>query len=328
MSLRAELVRLGARCFLKRSRYGPAQQSRQQLRKMVALTPRPPSGTKTLSLNAGKVRADRISVPVSHPDRHLLFLHGGAYRAGAPANYRHFTWRLAAATHAIVLAIDYRLAPEHPFPAALDDAVSAYRWLLDGGAAPDKILLMGDSAGGGLTLAALLKLRDDGLPLPAAAVALSPWTDLALTGASLKLNARSDPMLNVEHLPMLAQEYLAGADPRLPYISPLYGDLAGLPPILLQVGGDEILRDDAVRMHERLRDAGCQSELEVWPRMPHVWHAFAPVLPEARRAIASVGAFARRHLASRVAEARQAASEPARDSAHPFPTTEISLPSR
>ena len=155
---------------------------------------------------------------------------------------------------------------------------------------PIKILIMGDSAGGGLTLAALLKLRDDGLPLPAAAVALSPWTDLALTGASLKLNARSDPMLNVEHLPMLAQEYLAGADPRLPYISPLYGDLAGLPPILLQVGGDEILRDDAVRMHERLRDAGCQSELEVWPRMPHVWHAFAPVLPEARRAIASVGA--------------------------------------
>jgi monoterpene epsilon-lactone hydrolase len=325
MSLRAEFVRLGARYFLKRSRYGPAQQSRQQLRKMVALTPRPPAGTKTLSLDAN-VRADRISVPVSHPDRHVLFLHGGAYRAGAPANYRHFTWRIAAATHASVLAIDYRLAPEHPFPAALDDAVSAYRWLLDGGAAPDKILVMGDSAGGGLTLAALLRLRDDSLPLPA--VALSPWTDLALTGASLKLNARSDPMLNVEHLPMLAQEYLAGADPRLPYISPLYGDLAGLPPILLQVGGDEILRDDAVRMHERLRDAGCQSELEVWPRMPHVWHAFAPVLPEARRAIASIGIFARRHLASRAADAGQAASGPARHPDHPFPTTEISLPSR
>ena len=150
MSLRAELVRLGARYFLKRSRYGPAEQSRQQLRKMVALTPRPPAGTKTVSLDAGNVRADRISMPVSHPDRHVLFLHGGAYRAGAPANYRHFTWRIAAATHASVLAIDYRLAPEHPFPAALDDAVSAYRWLLDGGAAPDKILIMGDSAGGGL----------------------------------------------------------------------------------------------------------------------------------------------------------------------------------
>jgi len=135
-------------------------------------------------------------------------------------------------------------------------------------------------------------------------------------------------MLNVEHLPMLAQEYLAGADPRLPYISPLYGDLAGLPPILLQVGGDEILRDDAVRMHERLRDAGCQSELEVWPRMPHVWHAFAPVLPEARRAIARIGTFAQRHLASPAADAGQATSEPARRSAHPFPTTEISLPSR
>jgi monoterpene epsilon-lactone hydrolase len=157
---------------------------------------------------------------------------------------------------------------------------------------------MGDSAGGGLAFAVLLKLRDDGLPLPAAAVALSPWTDLALTGASLRQNARADPMLNADDLPRLVAEYLAGADPRLPYASPLYGDLAGMPPTLIQVGSDEILLDDAVRMHERLCRAGCVAELEVWPRMPHVWHLFAPVLPEARRAIGSIGSFAQRHLPS------------------------------
>ena len=328
MTLRAELIRLGARYFLKQGGYAPAEQSRRELRRMVRLTPKPPAGTRTASLNAGNVRADRIAVPASHLDRHVLYLHGGAYRAGAPVNYRHFTWRIAAATKASVLAIDYRLAPEHPFPAALDDAVAAYRWLLDERAEPDKLLIMGDSAGGGLTLATLLKLRDDGLPLPAAAVALSPWTDLALTGASLKLNARSDPMLNAAHLPALAEEYLAGAEARLPYASPLYGDLAGLPPTLIQVGGDEILRDDAVRMHERLRSAGCAAELEVWPRMPHVWHAFAPVLPEARRAIASIGDFARRHLPAPAANVGQAEDEPARRPLHSFPTTEISAPSR
>lgn len=298
MSLRAELVRLGVRCFIRKRRLEPAEQSRQRLRRTQRFAPRPPAGTRTASITAGKVGADRIAVPASHADRHVLFLHGGAYRTGAPATYRHFTWRIAAAARASVLAIDYRLAPEHPFPAALEDAVAAFRWLLAAGAKPGKILIMGDSAGGGLALATLLKLRDERCPLPGAAVALSPWTDLALTGASLKLNARSDPMLEVEHLPALVEEYLAGADPRLPYASPLYGDLTGLPPTLIQVGGDEILRDDAVRMHERLQRAGCEAELEIWPRMPHVWQAFAPVLPEARQAIDRIGDFARRHLAS------------------------------
>jgi epsilon-lactone hydrolase len=330
VSLRAELVRLGTRCLLKR-RYGPAEESRRQLQRIAALTPKPPAGTQTRSVSAGGVSADYVTMPVSHPDRHVLYLHGGAYRAAAPANYRHFTWRIAAATGASVLALDYRLAPEHPFPAALDDAIAAYRWLLAGRAEPGKTLIMGDSAGGGLTLAMLLKLRDDGLPLPAAAVAVSPWTDLALTGASLKLNARADPMLDVTHMPMLAAEYLGGADPRLPYVSPLYGDPAGLPPILIQVGSDEILLDDAVRMHERLRRAGCRAELEIWPRMPHVWHAFAPVLPEARRAIARIGDFARQHLSARAAAAATAPkleAEPAVPFSQVFPTTEISAPSR
>ena len=170
-----------------------------------------------------------------------------------------------------MLCIDYRLAPEHPFPAALDDAISAYRWLLADGAAPARTAVMGDSAGGGLVLATLLRLRDEGLPLPGAAVVMSPWTDLALTGASLRTNAAAAPMLKAEQAPTLASYYLGGADPRNPYASPLYGDPAGLPPTLIQVGSDEILRDDAVRMADKMRASGCRVEIVVWPRMPHVW---------------------------------------------------------
>ena len=220
----------------------------------------------------------------------MLFLHGGGYNSGSPAMYRHFTWRIAEAARARVLAIDYRLAPEHPFPAALDDAIAAYRWLL-GRTDAQHIAVMGDSAGGGLALALLLRLRDAREPLPAAAVALSPWADLALTGASLVSNAVSDPMLNADDLPHIAAGYLAGADAHNPYASPLYGDFAGLPPTLLQVGSDEILRDDAVRVSEAMRRAGCRGECQVWPRMPHVWHLMAAVLPEARCAIAMIGNF-------------------------------------
>jgi acetyl esterase/lipase len=297
VSLRAELTRLGARWLLRQRAQESPEKTRRGLLSMEALTPRPPAGTITTSVDAGGVPAHRIRVPSSQPGRYVLFLHGGAYRAGAPSNYRHFTWRIAAAARATVLAIDYRLAPEHPFPAALEDAVCAYRWLLAQGALPGSVLVMGDSAGGGLAFATLLRIRDDRLPHAAACVATSPWTDLALTGASLRLNARKDPLLNADLLPGLAADYLAGADPRLPYVSPLYGDLTGLPPSLIHVGSDEILRDDAVRMHERLRHAGCRSELEIWPRMVHSWHLFVPMLPEAHRAIARIGTFAQQYLA-------------------------------
>jgi acetyl esterase/lipase len=250
------------------------------------------------AVSASGVAGEFVATPTSRPDRHVLFLHGGGYVTGSPALYRHFTWRIATTARARVLAIDYRLAPEHPFPAALDDAVAAYRWLLAGTAQPQRTAVMGDSAGGGLALALLLRLRDDELDLPAAAIAMSPWTDLALTGASLSLNAKSDPMLNAADARLFADCYLAGADPRNPYASPLYGNPAGLPPTLIQVGSDEILHDDASRMAENLRAAGCRVQIEVWPRMPHGWHLFAPVLPEARKAIAHIGAFADRVLAS------------------------------
>jgi epsilon-lactone hydrolase len=154
---------------------------------------------------------------------------------------------------------------------------------------------MGDSAGGGLALATLYKLRDEALALPAATVAISPWTDLALTGPSLQANAAADPMLDVANLPALANGYLAGADPRNHYASPLYGDASGLP-TLIHVGSDEILRDDATRMAEKLKAAGCDVEIEVWPRMPHAWHLYARIIPEGRRALARIGAFLQQRL--------------------------------
>jgi acetyl esterase/lipase len=299
ISLRAELARLGLRYFVKRrSHRQTLADARDNFRHMEALVPKPPAGTRTTRVDADGVTADRVSRPASRNDRHLLFLHGGGYRLGSPATYRHFTWRLADAARANVLAIDYRLAPEHPFPAALDDAFTAYRWLIACGAPPERLVVAGDSAGGGLTFALMMMLRDAGLPLPAAAVAMSPWTDLALTGPSLMRNARADPMLNAEDLPQYSADYLGGADPRTPYASPLYGDPAGLPPTLIQVGGDEILRDDAVRMAEAMRAAGSTVDLEVWPRMPHVWQLLAPMVPEAGAAINRIGGFVERALAA------------------------------
>jgi epsilon-lactone hydrolase len=295
MSLRSEMVRLGLRWLIKRRSY--RELSIEQHRKFATAAERwvrdPPAGTQTRGVDAGGVKADLITTPASETNRHVLFLHGGGFIIGSPALYRHVTWRVAETTRSRVLALDYRLAPEHPFPAALEDTVAAYRWLLASGADPSRLTVMGDSAGGGLVFSLLMRLRDDGAPLPAAAVALSPWTDLALTGPSLKLNTAADPMLSAEDPPMFVGDYLAGADPRTPYASPLYGDPAGLPPTIIQVGSDEVLRDDSVRMADRMRAAGCQVELEIWPRMPHVWHVFVPLIPEARWAIERIGAFVR-----------------------------------
>jgi monoterpene epsilon-lactone hydrolase len=300
ISLRAKLVRLGTRRFIKgRTRGLSIAQAREKFRAMERMVPWPAHGTETVRVDAGGVPADIVTRSASLAGHTVLYLHGGGYRVGSPAAYRHLTWRIADAARARVLIIDYRLAPEHPFPAALDDAFATYRWLLQQDAR--EIVIMGDSAGGGLTLALLMKLRDEGMRLPDAAVAMSPWTDLALTGASLEENAAADPMLNVGDLPAAAAEYLAGADPRNPYASPLYGDPSGLPPVLIQVGSDEILRDDATRMAEKLRAANPRSELQVWPLMPHVWQAYTSVMPEARAAIADIGGFVQRALGTQSA---------------------------
>ena len=294
MSLRAELLRLGTRAFLK-GKPGPQATLEERRRRAAAAArwvPNPPPEIKRIAVDAGGVAAEWVIAPVSQHDRHILYLHGGGYVIGSPSLYRHLTWRLARAARARLLAADYRLAPEHPFPAALDDAIAAYKWMLADGADPRQVAVIGNSAGGGLALALLLRCRDEGrVPLPAVVVALSPWTDLALTGPSLNRNAGADPFLDANGIAPIAEYYLAGADPRHPYASPLYGNLTSLPPALIQVGSDEVLRDDATRMADRLRAAGCEVVLEIWPRMPHVWHLFASMMPEARRAIARIGAF-------------------------------------
>jgi monoterpene epsilon-lactone hydrolase len=293
LSLRAEIVRFALRWLVKR-RSGPkttVAALRRQEAILGLLVPPPPWGTVVTRDNLGGVKAVSVATKESLADRHVLYLHGGGHVSGKPALYRDFIWRIAAATRARVFIIDHRLAPEHPYPADVDDAVQSYRALLADDADPRRLAVMGESSGGGLTLGMLLRLRDEGTPLPAAAVVMSPWTDLALTGDSLTRNAKADPMIRSEEAPRLANCYLAGTDPRTPYASPLYGDPAGLPPTLIHVGSDEVLLDDSVRMAERMRAAGCQVELEIWPRMPHTWHVWARVLPEAQAAIARIGAF-------------------------------------
>jgi epsilon-lactone hydrolase len=292
MSLRAELLRLGLRIFLKhRNADLDLEAWRRSMRATERLVPRPPRRSQSSQIKVGRLTLHRVATPASRSNRHVLYLHGGGYVSGGPAHYRHFTWRIADALAANVVTPVYRLAPEYPFPAALEDAAEAYAFLAGNASDTGALFVMGDSAGGGLALALLLKLSDEGSPLPRAAVALSPWTDLALTGASLAENASADPMLNPSHLPNIAWLYLGDADPRAPYASPLYGDTARLPPVLIQVGSDEILRDDAVRMAEKLKRHNPQSRLEVWPRMPHCWQLCVPVLPEAHKAIGSIADF-------------------------------------
>jgi acetyl esterase/lipase len=199
------------------------------------------------------------------------------------------------------LVIDYRLAPENPFPAALEDATAAYRWLLKSGFKPEQIVIAGDSAGGGLSLSTMVSLRDAGDPLPRGAVLLSPWTDLAGTGESIKTHAEIDPWLNADNLIPFAALYFGKEDGRHPLVSPLYADLHGLPPMLIQVGSDEILLDDSTRLASRAQAAGVEVKMEVWDGLWHVWHIFASQLPEGQKAIEDLGRFARQQVGLAVA---------------------------
>jgi len=268
----------------------PPPQARENFEAMLAGIPTPEDVTFE-STTLGGVPARWSATPGASMERVLFYLHGGAYLLGSSLGYRPLFSALARAAGARGLALDYRLAPENPFPAAVDDAVSAYRALLSQGIAPGSIAIAGDSAGGGLTVAMLVAARDAGLPMPAAAVAISPWADLECTGGSMLSKAAEDPSLNREGLLAMASIYLNGVSPRAALASPLYANLAGLPPLLIQVGSAEVLLDDATRLAARAAEADVAVQLEVWPRMPHVWHVFAFTLSEGRDAIAAAGAF-------------------------------------
>lgn len=267
------------------------EQMRTNLDALAHMFP-PHTGVSTSPAAIGGMRAEWIHPENADRDRAILFLHGGGYMVGSIDSHRDLATRIAKAANIPALTIDYRRAPEHPFPAALDDALYAYRWLVgEGGFAADKLAIVGDSAGGGLTLATALALRDAGEPMPGALAAMSPWVDLACDTPSLV--GSTDPLMQPGPVKLMAMAFLAGQDPRSPRISPLFADLAGLPRTLIQVGGAEGLRDDGERFAARAKAAGVDVTLEVWDDMFHAWQLFAVMLDDGQRAIERIGAFLR-----------------------------------
>jgi len=224
-------------------------------------------------------------------------VHGGGYVIGSINTHRDLMGRIARASGARVLGINYRLAPEHPFPAAVDDSVAAYRWMIAQGLKPNRIAVAGDSAGGGLAVATLVAIRDAKLPIPGAGVCLSPWVDMEGIGKSMESKAAIDPVVQREGLLGMAAAYLGGQNPRSPLAAPLYADLKGLPPLLIQVGEAETLLDDSTRLADRAKTAGVSATLEVWPEMIHVWQMFASFLPEGQQAVDGIGGFLKEHTA-------------------------------
>ncbi len=286
------------------------QQLRDQLEEQARAAP-PAADVRCRPVEAGGVPCEWVLAPgaterlprdgSNTAERGVvLYLHGGGYYRGSLHTHRELCSRISRAGGWAVLSVGYRLAPEHPFPAALEDALAAYRWLLGTGIAPGQIVVAGDSAGGGLAAALMLALRDGVTslrmargPLPGGAVLLSPWTDLEQSGASIIGRAAADPSLTKAYLDRFAAAYLGGADARDPLASPLHGDLRGLPPLLIQVGTAEILEDDAARFADKAQAAGVPVRLERWPDMIHVWQRYAALLPEAQEALAHIGAWPR-----------------------------------
>ncbi len=265
-----------------------ARSNLEELAKMVKI----PKDVKCESVNAGGIPAEWISAPDAVETQVILYLHGGAYIIGSINSHREMVSRISRESKARVLIIDYRLAPEHPFPAAVEDAYTAYQWLIeDQKIAPNDLIIAGDSAGGGLTLATLINLRDKNKKLPAAAVCLSPWTDLGLTGESYKSKARIDPLLTIDGLMFGANLYLVDTDYTNPLASPFYGDLTGLPPLLILVGTAELLLDDSVELAKRAKKAGVDITLDIWDDMPHVFPIFAAFAPEGQKGIKKITEF-------------------------------------
>ncbi|MDB5439617.1 MAG: alpha/beta hydrolase [Caulobacteraceae bacterium] len=252
----------------------------------------PEEPLKILRLQGGGMSGLEITPPDALTDKVLIYFHGGGYLSGSPASHRHLAAKMAVETRLRTLLVDYRLAPEAPFPAAVEDAYAAYQYLLDSGIRAANIVLAGDSAGGGLCLLLMLRLKAAGLPLPAAAALLSPWVDLTCSGESFQTNANLDPLISHVGMSQAATIFLAGGiDPANPLVSPLFADLAGLPPLLIQVSSDETLRDDSLALAREATRAGVDARLDVTDAMVHVWPLFWPILAEGRDALKAIRRF-------------------------------------
>lgn len=299
-SLRLSALNLALRLLAKprMRRVGDPAAARREFAALTALLPRPPyllDLPGTIPGPAGPLSVNRISVGPVDRTRVILYLHGGAFVVGSPATHRGMIGRLSQLAGVPVLAPDYRLAPEHPFPAAVEDAAAAWQHLYDAGYDPEDIVIGGDSAGGGLAFALLARLCAAGTP-PAGVFAFSPWVDLTLGGASLAENRNADPLLPVERVQEVLRYYLNGQDAADPAASPLRAAFPGAPPVLLHHAATEILRDDTLRLAERLRGFGAPVQVACWPTAPHVWHLFDGWLPEARAALQGAAAFVRERL--------------------------------
>jgi epsilon-lactone hydrolase len=259
-----------------------------------------PGNTRIEAIQANAVPCEWVDGLLAEAAGVVLYLHGGGFSTGSAITHRELVARISIAAKCRVLLVEYRLAPEHIFPVGLEDVLTVYRWLLAQGTLPAQIVLGGDSAGGQLVMSALVSLRDKGIALPAAAILISPWVDLALTGESLESRAEVDPLTFRADLQQAADVYLDGQDPYHPLASPLFANLAGLPPLLIQVGDHESLLSDATRLAQRALTAGVTVQLEVWPEMWHVWHGWAGSMPEGQTAIDTIGNFIQGHLENKL----------------------------
>lgn len=255
-----------------------------------------PSDVTVTKVNANGVKAEWTSTPGAAQDAAILYVHGGGYVIGSLDSHRHMVAEIGRRSNVRVLALDYRLAPEHPFPAPVEDTVAGYKFLLESGIKPGRIIIAGDSAGGGLVVGAMLAIRDAGLPTCAAGWCISPWVDMEALGASFTDRAMTDPTVQKPTILFMAGQYLGGADPRSPYAAPIYGELRGLPPLLIQVGACETLLDDSLQLARLAGMADVPVDLQVWPEMIHIWHIFHPVLGAGKRAIADGGAYVQKIL--------------------------------
>jgi monoterpene epsilon-lactone hydrolase len=298
-SFRSKFCRILTK-YLVASKFNPNMTIDEMRRGMESLTKlaRLPSKTKVEKVSFNGISAEWICAKEAHEDRVILYLHGGGYNIGSLNTHRELAAHISMTSGAKVLLPNYRLAPEHPFPSALEDTTSAYRWLLDTGLTGRNISIAGDSAGGALSIATSISLRDTGEPSPSSIACISPWTDLEMSGNSIKTLAKIDPLLNLQLLKIMASNYIGDNDPCSPLISPIYADLRGISPLLIHVGSDEMLLDDSTRIAEKAKNAEVDVTLKIYDQMWHAWHLNVRLMPEAKNAIEELGSFIRKHFAN------------------------------